>query len=65
MKTCFENLQAYLKECEPCRMNSFIIEFEQLPEKEKQYFDYYDKDKDLILYCTKCNIYQLIPTENN
>ncbi len=40
-----EALKERLKECEPCRMNSLIIEFEELPEDEKFNFDWYEKEK--------------------
>ena len=37
-----------------------IIEFEQLPEHLKYEVNYYDKDKDFILYCEGCQVYKLI-----
>lgn len=60
---CIEALWLYHTEvCEPCIWNAKIIEFEELPEHEKNNFDYYDKEKDYLLYCTKCKIYKLIMT---
>lgn len=56
-----EALNEQLKKCEPCRVHSFIIEFEELPEHEKPNFDYYDKNEHFILYCKLCKIYKLIP----
>ncbi|OLY94411.1 hypothetical protein SAMN05444008_10110 [Cnuella takakiae] len=55
---CIEKLMHL--ECEPCVLNSKIIEFEQLPESEKYNFDYYDKVKDFLLYCEKCNVYKIV-----
>jgi hypothetical protein len=61
---CIENLKEYTENaCEPCYWNAQIIEFEQLPEKEKYNFDYYDKDKDFLIYCKKCEVYKLIPSD--
>jgi hypothetical protein len=57
---CIEALQEHLEECYLCKLKSKIIEFEQLPESEKFNFDYYEKDKDLILYCEPCKIYKLL-----
>ena len=34
-------------------MNSIIIEFEELPEEEKINFDWYKKEKHIILYFQK------------
>ena len=48
--------------CEPCVVHAKIIEFNELPEEEKYNFDYYDKDKDYLLYCKKCNYYQIVET---
>lgn len=58
---CVEALNEQLKKCETCYLNSFIIEFEQLPEEEKFNFDYYEKDKHFLLRCEKCNVYKIIP----
>ncbi len=58
--SCIDALQERLKECEPCRINSFIIEFEQLKEEEKFNFNWYEKEKHIILYCQKCKIYNLL-----
>lgn len=57
---CIEALNEQLKKCKPCRLNSVIIEFEQLPEDYKMKFDYYEKDKHFIIYCEPCKIYKLI-----
>ena len=53
-------LQERLKEYEPCRINSLIIEFEDLPEEQKFNFDWYEKEKHIPLYCQKCKIYNLL-----
>ena len=60
---CFENLQAHLRKCEPCKVHALIIEFEELPEKEKYKFDNYNEEQDLLLNCKKYNVYKLIPTD--
>ena len=57
---CIEALEQRIKECEPCRINSLIIEFEELPEDEKFNFDLYEKEKHIIIYCQKCKIYNLL-----
>jgi hypothetical protein len=57
---CIEALEYRIKECEPCRINSLIIEFEVLPEEEKINFDWYQKEKHILLYCQKCNLYKLL-----
>jgi hypothetical protein len=36
---CIEALREQMKECEPCMWKSEIIEFNELPEKEKFNFD--------------------------
>jgi hypothetical protein len=52
---CFEKLKEYIEnECEPCRWIAKILDFKQLPENVKYEADFYDKDKDLLLYCEKC-----------
>jgi hypothetical protein len=56
--SCIEALKE--RECEPCRMNSLIIEFEELPEEEKFNFDWYEKKKHILLYCQKCKVYNLL-----
>lgn len=59
---CIEKLFELHKACEPCTAK--VIEFEQLPEHEKFNYDYYDKEKDIIVYCEKCNFYNLLNSEN-
>ncbi len=49
--------------CEPCIWNGKIIEFDELPEKLKYEADSYDKEKDLLLYCEKCNYYFFLNTD--
>ena len=58
--SCIEALKERLNECEPCRINSFIIEFEELPEEEKSNFDWYEKEKHILLYCQECKVYKLL-----
>jgi hypothetical protein len=54
-------MQGYLKwECKACIRNGKILEFEQLPEELKWEADYYDKDRDLLIYCERCNFYGII-----
>lgn len=57
---CIEALNKQCQVCEPCIINSFIIEFEELPELEKPNFDWYEKEKHFLLKCEECNIYKLI-----
>lgn len=63
MKNCIEKLRDLDKnnwECEDCVINNKIIEFYELPKELKSEFDYYDKDKDYLLYCDRCDHYQII-----
>jgi hypothetical protein len=57
---CVEALQEHLQRCERCILKSKIIEFEELPEEEKQNFDYYEKEKHFIIYCQPEKIYKLL-----
>lgn len=57
---CIEALQQQIRECEPCKWKSEIIEFNELPEKEKFNFDYYEKENNYILYCKQCDVYKLL-----
>jgi hypothetical protein len=60
---CIEKLRIYHREeCEACIWHGQIIEFEQLPEDLKYEADYYDKDKDFLLYCEPCKEYRIIPS---
>ena len=59
---CIEALLLHHTEvCEPCIWNAKIIEYEELPEDEKYNFDDYDKEKDYLLHCKKCNVYKIVP----
>jgi hypothetical protein len=55
-----EKLQELTRQCERCIWHAIIIEFEKLPENEKWNYHYYDKEKDFIVYCEKCKVYQII-----
>jgi hypothetical protein len=57
---CIEALREQIKECEPCRMNSYIVTFWELPEHEKFNFHYYEEDKHYLFYCTHCDHYKMI-----
>jgi hypothetical protein len=57
---CIEALHEQVRECEPCIRKSQIIEFHELPEREKFNFDYYEKDKHFLLYCKKCDFYKIL-----
>jgi len=57
---CIEALEEQCRVCEPCRLNSFILDFEELPENEKSSFDYYERGKHFILFCKECNFYKLL-----
>lgn len=56
-----EALSQHLNKCEACRINSFIIELEELPEYQKQRFEAYDINKRFILYCRPCEVYMMLP----
>lgn len=58
---CMEALTEQLKECEPCKLNAFIIEFEELPEDQKMNFSKYNEETDFILHCKLCNVYKILP----
>jgi hypothetical protein len=59
-----ENLRRHHREvCEPCIINSKIIEFNELPEKLKYEFCDYNDELDFLLHCKKCGAYFLIPTD--
>ena len=57
---CIEALTQQCKVCEPCRMNSLIVEFDDLPEDEKYNFDWYEKNKHILLYCKTCDTYKIL-----
>jgi hypothetical protein len=40
-----------------------IIEFGELPEHEKLNFDFYEKAKDFIVYCQKCEDYHFLASD--
>jgi len=54
---CIELLHEHLNNCEDCRKNAFIIEYEELPENEKPNFSEYIREHDYILHCPKCEKY--------
>lgn len=54
-----------LKKCEPYRVNSLILEFEELPEVEQIILQHYNKTTDFILHCKECEIYKLLPEKSN
>lgn len=58
---CIEALSQHLKKCQPCKLNSFIIEFEELPDEEKVNFDYYDKNEHFLIHCKACEVYKIFP----
>ena len=60
---CIEKQFELHKACEPCVAK--IIDFEQLPEHEKFNYDFYEKEKDYIVCCEKCNFYNLLSSEKN
>ena len=57
---CIEALNEQLRVCESCRLNSVILEFEELAENEKVNFDWYEKEKHFIIYCEPCRVYKLM-----
>ena len=59
---CIEALEHILKACEDCRWNARIIEFEELPESEKENFSEYIEGTDFILSCQKCKVFYLVPS---
>ena len=56
---CIEALKEQFKVCERCRLNSFILDFIELPENEKYNIDWYEKEKHIITFCKECNVYKL------
>lgn len=59
-----EKLRLHHREvCEPCIVNGKIIEFTELPEGLKEEFCDYNEELDYLLYCKKCEVYFLIPTD--
>lgn len=59
---CIEKLHLLHRACETCTAK--IIEFEQLPEHEKFNYDYYDKGKDFLIACEKCQEFKIIEGGN-
>ena len=62
---CIEALAKKLQDCEPCKINSVIIEFSELPESERKRFESYNEKTDFILHCQKCQVYTLLPTKTD
>jgi hypothetical protein len=60
---CIEKLRGFTCSCGSSHNDLKIKDFEELPELEKFEFDYYDKDKDYLLHCEKCNVYHILETE--
>jgi hypothetical protein len=58
---CMEALQEQLNKCPPCVVRSSIIEFEQIPEKDREHIWGYDKNKHIVLYCQKCRVLKIMP----
>lgn len=58
-----EKLHLLHKACQPCTAK--IIEFKELPEYEKFNFDSYEKEKDFIVYCEKCETFIHLNSEKN
>lgn len=56
---CFQRLKEYLKECEPRVWNGKILSLRNFQGELKNEADYYDKGKDLHIYCKKYNFYWL------
>ena len=59
---CIEKLHALHMACEPCV--GIIIEFAELPEKEKFHFDDYEKNRDFLIACEKCKEFKIIKGES-
>ena len=55
---CIELLNELIKECDECRMKSFVIEYDCLPEDKKVEFGDYDDSRDFIVHCSQCDIYR-------
>jgi hypothetical protein len=60
---CIEKLRDFICSCGSSHDDLKIKDFEELPESEKFEFDYYDKDKDYLLYCEKCIVYRLVESD--
>ncbi len=61
---CIEKLRLHHREvCEACMWNGKIIRFDELTEEAKYEYHYYDEEKDYLLYCKKCQVCWLIPSD--
>jgi hypothetical protein len=56
----FEAFVKFITDCERCKTDSKIIEFEDLPEREKCFFSFYNKNNHFLLHCERCKMYNII-----
>jgi len=64
---CFEQLNEYIKGCDTCNdcyTNCFIITYKELQEHDRKNFDYYNEKEDLLIYCKKCETYEIFLGES-
>jgi hypothetical protein len=61
---CIEKLRNFSCSCGSSHDDLKIMDFEELPEDEKFNFDYYESDKDFIVFCEKCLVYEILADEN-
>lgn len=57
---CFEALNEILINQPSAFKHLYIVDFDELPDIEQPNFDYYEKDKHLLICCTKTREYFLL-----
>lgn len=60
---CFEELNTFINNCDvcyECSIHNYIVSFKDLPESEKQKFDYYEENKHLLIHCRKCQTFEIL-----
>jgi hypothetical protein len=60
---CIEKLKEFKCSCGSSHADLKIKEFGELPESKKSEFDWYDSNKDFILYCETCETFNHIYTD--
>jgi hypothetical protein len=57
---CIEALHEQLEKCEPCRYHAIIVDYEKLPPNQQSRLEMYNEEMDFILYCQKCDFFELL-----
>lgn len=57
---CIEQLNEQCRVDDQFWLNSFIVEFEELPEEQKFNFNWYEKDKHILIYCRQSCTYKIL-----